>query len=193
MRRVGIRYARAALILLPAMLLAYAVIVSVLIAFPRQSAVRSSDAVVSLGPASDRLPLAQQLFESGRADSLVISWAGPMPRDAEENAPDEPLDQRLCSSGDPRIYCFVPSPSDTLGEATRVRQLAVEEGWKSITVVTSRYHAFRAEFIFARVMPQDVEVQVVHAETELGVRGWLYHLAYEHVAFIKAVFETALR
>lgn len=193
MRRVGIRYARAALVLLPVLALAYAVIVSILIVFPRQSAVRDSDAVVSLGPATDRLPLAQQLFEDGRAESLVISWAGPIPRDAEDQPADPPLDQQLCSRNDPRIHCFVPEPSDTLGEATRVKQLAAQEGWKSITVVTSRYHAFRTEFIFSRVMPDDVEVQIVHAESQLGVRRWVYHLTYEHAAFIKAVFETTFR
>lgn len=114
--------------------------VSLLVLFPGTAKPRRSDIVVSLSPASNRLPPALGLMEAGVADHLAISFI----------ASDEPTDgaaataHALCA-GDSRFRteCFRPEPLTTLGEALGVRELVRQHGWTSVTVVTNTTHAFR--------------------------------------------------
>lgn len=161
------------------------------ILFPGHGDIESADAVVSLAPSSDRLPLALELYEAGAGGALVVSTsarAEPADVSAGER---ESREYRLCVENlDPNIQCFVASPNTTLGEALSVRDLAAEHSWKSVTVVTSKYHAFRTGFIFRQCLGPEIEVNVVYAESGLGKRDWVFHIAYENAAFVKALFET---
>lgn len=161
------------------------------ILFPWHGDTKYADAVVSLAPSSDRIPLALELYEAGVGGALVVSTSA-RAESADVSAGErESLEYRLCVENlDPSIQCFVASPSTTLGEALSVRDLAAEHSWKSVTVVTSKYHAFRTDFIFKQCLGPETEVNVVHAESELGKRDWLFHIAYENAALVKAFFET---
>lgn len=133
----------------------------------------------------------------GQADNLVISWfASELEAEIAWNTPSPAA--RFCvegqeRAGEERVFCMTPEESDTLGEALAMRALAEEHGWTSITVVTSRYHAFRAGFVFHRCMPPETEVQVIYTEPSLTIGWWLHHVAYENAAFVKAIIETAGR
>lgn len=169
---------------------AYGLIVTAQIIFPKQGAPRHSDAIVSLAPNLDRLPLAQRLFDADVADTLAISRPE-TGGERTEHASDSPP---ACDEDDePGIICFTPLASDTLGEAEKVSELASAHNWKSVTVVTSRYHAFRTQFIFNQCLPDGVQAQVISSDTKLGLRGWLFHITYEHVAFVKALYDTGTR
>lgn len=169
---------------------AYGLIVTAQIIFPKQVEPRHSDAIVSLAPELDRLPLAQRLFDSGLADTLAIS----RPEARDERAEHTSAAPLACDKEDePDIICFTPAASETLGEAEKVSELASAHDWKSVTVVTSRYHAFRTQFIFNQCLPDGVQAQVISSDTKLGLRGWLFHITYEHVAFVKALFDTGTR
>ncbi|MGR6899875.1 YdcF family protein [Glutamicibacter sp. BSL13] len=153
---------------------------------------RHADAVISLAPGNSRLPTALYLYAQGNADELVISWF-PSRMSQEVVEPERGwLGDQVCSKDSyDDIHCFTPAIDSTYGEALSVKELVSEQRWQSITVVTSRYHAFRAKFIFKRVLPPDVDVEVVVSPTKLSVQDWVRHIIYENAAFVKAVFETA--
>lgn len=161
------------------------------ILFPGQGDTVSADAVVSLAPSSDRLPLALERYEDGAGGALAVSTSARAQSTDVSAGESESLEYRLCAESlDPSIQCFVAAPSTTLGEALAVRDLAAEHSWQSVTVVTSKYHAFRTDFIFKQCLGTEIKVNVVYAESELGKRDWFFHIAYENAALVKAFFET---
>lgn len=171
--------------------------VSLRVLFPAQASGDRSDVVVSLAPSHGRLPAALKLFESGDADNLAISWfeSELELEEATKGKMRSPAAEYCAvgraGSATPGVYCFTPERDNTLGEALAVRDLVQEHNWGSVTVVTSSYHAFRAGFIFGRCMPPGTEVQVVPVPLKMGGKYWARTLAYENVAFVKAIFETA--
>lgn len=167
-------------------------VVSIKVLFPPQPSPGAVDAVVALAPSYQRVPLALKLFENGHADRLAVSWF-PVELDQEALRPGiivSPAAQLCHRDRDPRIICFTPTLETTLGEAQAVRELAEENGWESVTVVTSSYHAFRAQYIFERCLSGDVDVQVQPAPVSLSFTEWVERTAYENAAFIKAILET---
>jgi uncharacterized SAM-binding protein YcdF (DUF218 family) len=107
---------------------------------------------VLAGGAGERLAEGVRLVESGVAPTLAISH-GRQPGWTEAN--------RLCGGAAPyRVACFDPKPDRTQGEARAAAVLAREQGWRSLVVVTSRYHATRAALLFRRCFP---DVRVVAA------------------------------
>jgi uncharacterized SAM-binding protein YcdF (DUF218 family) len=61
--------------------------------------------------------------------------------------------RRLCAAGHyarAKVLCFEAVPFSTRGEARTVARLAHERGWRSIVVVTSRFHVTRAHMLFRR-------------------------------------------
>lgn len=166
--------------------------ISFQVAMPPQPAPRQADLIVSLAPGYDRLPTALAIFEEGVGDRLAVSW---FPSDI---SPEEPgyeqvrVETETCTGlEDARVTCFTPASDDTLGEALASRALVDQYEAKSVLVVTSRYHAFRAQLIFERCLPDGVSVEVVPAPTELSLAGWMHHLVYENAAVVKALITTS--
>jgi uncharacterized SAM-binding protein YcdF (DUF218 family) len=110
-----------------------------LFGFPHTDPPARADAIVVLsGSNGDRLPAARQLMREGVAPLLVVS-------DGEETVP------RLCGRRLPYpVLCVRPDPFSTRGEAEEIARLADLRGWRSVDVVTSRYHVFRARMIIER-------------------------------------------
>jgi DUF218 domain len=105
---------------------------------------RRADAVVVLAGSKKRLPLALTLMRARVAPTLVVST------DASDR---DPARFRLCTGPRPRGYtliCRRADPFSTRGEARLVRALVLEHGWRSLVVVSSRYHLFRAQRAFER-------------------------------------------
>ena len=159
---------------------------------PTNSEQPHTDAVVSLAPGQYRLPTALGIYRSGAADELLVSW---FPEDFTADAlkyPEARLIYEVCTgSAGVQALCFTPTPNTTLGEALAVRALAEDHGWRSVTVVTSSHHAFRAGFIFERCLPAETRVHVAAAPVQFTFDTWLYLVAYENAAFLKALVETA--
>jgi uncharacterized SAM-binding protein YcdF (DUF218 family) len=131
------------LVLLLALLIAFLAATVYLFVFPHMDRVTHADAVVVLsGGRSDRLPKGLKLVQDGVAPTLVIS---------DGRAQGYPQANRLCRGGQPfKVICFLPDPYSTRGEAEAVGRLARKHGWKSLVVVTSRYHVFRSRVLFKR-------------------------------------------
>jgi len=114
------------------------------------------DAVVVLsGSRKPRLAKGLELARLWREATLVIS---------DGNVPGWRAANRLCDGGSSlHVVCFRPRPHSTHGEAEDVARLARARGWRSIVVVTSRYHVTRSRMLFERCM--DTRVPVVAART----------------------------
>jgi uncharacterized SAM-binding protein YcdF (DUF218 family) len=126
------------------LLLAWALAAAALFVWPPRHVPTRADAVVVLaGGRGPRLGRGLALVRRGIAPVLVVSdgWSATWP---EAN--------RLCA-GRPApvpIVCFRPQPYSTRGEAEVFSRLAVQRDWRSVVLVSSRYHVVRARMLFER-------------------------------------------
>lgn len=131
-------------LLLLGLVLGWAIAAAVLFVWPPQHPASHADAVVVLaGGGGPRLAQGLELVRRGVAPVLVVSdgWS-----------PTWPEANRLCA-GRPapvRVVCFHPDPYRTRGEAEAFARLAASRGWRSVVVVSSRYHLVRARMLFER-------------------------------------------
>jgi len=121
-----------------------------LFVFPASSTPAHADAVVVLaGGEGERLNRGLELISDGVASNLVVSRGS----------------DRLCGTQHEfAVYCFVPDPDDTRGEAEAVGRIAAQEGWHHLVVVTSDYHATRAGILFGRCFSGTVDVTAAHSD-----------------------------
>ena len=106
-----------------------------------------ADVVVVLSGDKKRLQPALDLVRKGVAPVLAISTV--------ERTRHWPLARRLCSTrryAGARVVCFDAVPFSTQGEARTIARLARERGWRSVVVVTSRFHVTRAHMLFRRCL-----------------------------------------
>jgi uncharacterized SAM-binding protein YcdF (DUF218 family) len=104
-----------------------------------------ADVVVMLSGNKRRLPTALSLIRRGVAPVLALSSVQQTKHWAEA--------ERLCRAhryAGARVVCFEAVPYSTRGEARTVARLAKARGWRSIVVVTSRFHITRAHLLFRR-------------------------------------------
>ena len=120
-----------------------------LFVWPASSTPAHADAVVVLaGGDGERLERGIDLVEQGVASNLVLS-----------TGPD-----RICGTQHPfTVYCFLPHPDDTRGEAEEVARIAEREGWDHLVLVTSDYHATRARLLLERCFAGTVDVSAAHS------------------------------
>ncbi|UXM90752.1 YdcF family protein [Paenarthrobacter sp. JL.01a] len=138
---------------------------------PPHATPQRTDAIVVLGGMSDeRLPVGLSLREQLDIPDLVVVTTG-LPANAGSDEYCQTHD------GDAHLDCFRPDPLNTRGEAVRLRELAAERGWKSVTVVTSDYHVLRAGTLMKQCIAADV--QMVGTEPQLSPAGWLWRFVVE--------------
>jgi len=105
-----------------------------------------ADAVVVLQGSKTRLPLGYQLVQDGYAPLLIVSRGSKLA-----------LERRLCDTETPlEVVCF--SATSTRGEARIVSHIAHERKLRSLDVVTSQFHVFRAQRIFERCFDGDLRM-----------------------------------
>ena len=154
------------------------------------------DAVVSLAPQYDRLVTAEQIFYETGAGHLLVSY---FPNDRYLAGPgtgeeDIELVAAYCTHADPaHVTCATPEQASTLGETAMINAVADTDSWESLTVVTSKYHAFRTRLILDRCVDTDIHVDVVFSEVHLNTALWLRYIIYENAAYAKAQIETIFR
>lgn len=160
--------------------LQYAVGAVVFLAHADSDLPASSDAVVVLAGSNSRLPVARALMDGRIAPALLVSDDSPS-EDVERGA--------FCAAPRERytVICRRAVPFSTRGEARMTAELATTRRWRSIVVVTSRYHLFRTEILFDRC-----------TDAELVLRGsdepWYAFVKAVPLEWIKlAVAETTRR
>ncbi|WP_343317651.1 YdcF family protein [Arthrobacter sp. TMP15] len=135
---------------------------------------KKADAVVMLGGASkERLLDAMLLRSELGAKYLVISQT-----DTPGNASaDEYCDTHSNEAIYSDVVCFTPSPMDTRGEATALGKLATQHHWKTMTVVTSRYHIERAGVLMSQCI--NAEVTMASTTPQFSTWQWLRRFVIE--------------
>ena len=120
-----------------------------------------ADVLIVLGDDNfyaDRATRAVQLFREGKAPVIVAS--GRRLRPSAGIA--ELIEHDLVERGVPKdkVIRFTHDGDSTLEEAEALASLVKERKWRKVIVVTSNYHTRRARYIFRRVFPQGMKVNV---------------------------------
>src|SRR5665213_1967374 len=108
---------------------------------------KGADGIVVLTGGETRLDRAVSLFESGVGKRLLISGV-------DETTTKETLKHLV--NGGPRFDCCADlgyAAEDTRGNADEAAEWSHEHNFKSLIVVTARYHMPRALLEFSHVMP----------------------------------------
>lgn len=151
-----------------------------------QDSLRHVDAIVVLGGEHDgREDYGLQLAREGYARTVVVS--DPYLNDGY-NRGGQALMQRICASSTASIevICFTRDPSTTRGEAMFTERLARERGWKSVIVISWRYHLVRARYIFGQCFSGDVVMRGVPRDYGRSPVMWGYQFAYQYGGLAKA-------
>jgi uncharacterized SAM-binding protein YcdF (DUF218 family) len=133
-----------------------------------------ADVIIVIGDddfAADRASEASELFRAGWAPVIVAS--GRMLRPYSTLA--DLMTRDLESRGVPAkaIVRFSHRANNTLEEAKDLQALITQNGWRRILLVTSNYHTRRARFIFRKVLPPNISLEVVGAfDAEFEPATW---------------------
>lgn len=148
------------------------------------NAVSRVDAVVVLGGEHDgREAYGLALARRGIASTVVLSDPYPV---------SDPLMRKACSQRDfaVEVICLRPDPATTRGEATMTRTLVEERNWKSILVISWRFHLTRARLLFCRCLSSSgvsVAAQAVPRHYGLPLWYWQYIYFYQFAGIANAV------
>lgn len=120
---------------------------------------RRVDAIVVLGGDHDgREFYGLDLARRGYASAVVVSdpYYPRQRGDAEVMA-------AACGARIPgvTVTCFTPDPETTRGEARYVAALAGQRHWRSLMVISWRYHLVRARYIFRQCFDGDITMTAV--------------------------------
>jgi len=188
-RRRGLKFAVGVAAVLVAGWFVYA---TVKIVSPAQGDLNKRvDAVVSLAPQYYRLPMAQQLVSDGVADTLAVSYFDHDTSKIPVDGTNEPVPLAQHCELD-HVVCFRPADA-TAGEADALAEIARDESWTSLTVVTNQHHVFRTRFIFERCVGDEVDINVVYAQRDYGLGETARRVVYENAAFFKALYDVTFR
>jgi hypothetical protein len=130
------------------------------------------DAIIELAGPGDRDAAAIDLAKEHRAPLLVQSTV----------ASDARSDRCLQPMPEITIECFHPVPETTRGEARWIGERAAELHWRSIIIVTTPDHAWRARLRVERCFPGEVYV----ATSPLPALDWMKQIPYQWAATVKA-------
>jgi uncharacterized SAM-binding protein YcdF (DUF218 family) len=158
-----------------------------------------ADAIIVLGDDNypgDRARHAARLYRERWAPRVVASGRYLRPYASVA----ELIRRDLLQHGVPgeHIIAAAHGAANTREEAFAMRRLAQQERWHRIVVVTSNYHTRRSRYIFSRVMPPEIRVQVSAAQDSgfdpaawWHSRGGVKTLAREFFAWPVAVWEMS--
>lgn len=141
-----------------------------------------ADAIVVLGGEHDgREAYGLSLAAQGYAPTVVLS--NPYP------ARDKVMQKECVPRRHIEVVCVQPVPSTTRGEAIFTRKFADQRGWRSVIVVSWRYHLPRARKIFDEcfVTPgRSVIMRDVPRAYPFSVAQWQYTYLYQYGGWVKA-------
>lgn len=140
------------------------------------------DAIVVLGGEHDgREAYGLKLAGQGYAPTVLMS---------DPYGPRDPVMKRYCRrQADIEVICRPPVPSTTRGEALMTRALAEQRGWRSVIVISWRYHLPRARRIFDvcfAAPDRTVIMRDVPRTYRFSVAQWQYTFLYQYGGFVKA-------
>lgn len=131
-----------------------------------------ADAIIELAGPGDRDATTLALARQHRAPLVIQSTI----------AADSTSDTCLPPVPQTTIGCFTPSPATTRGEARWIGEQGARQHWRSVIIVTTPDHAWRAQLRVQRCFPGRVYV----ATSPLPKLDWLRQIAYQWAATAKA-------
>lgn len=129
-----------------------------------QDRIEPADAIIVIGDddfTADRAMEAAALFRAGWAPQVVASGRMLRPYMSVADLMARDLESRGVAAS--AIVRFSHRANDTLEEAEALRVLVAQKGWRRILLVTSNYHTRRARYIFRKVLPGSVSLEVASA------------------------------
>jgi uncharacterized SAM-binding protein YcdF (DUF218 family) len=158
---------------------------TVLFARAKADPLKRADAIVVLSGENDgRQAYGLSLAEQGYAPTVLLS------------TPPGRKDRTMQKSCQPRpdinVICDVATPFTTRGEALMTRHLADKYGWKSVIVVSWRFHLPRARYIFDQCFTspdRSVIMRDVPRTYPFSVANWQYQYLYQYGGWVKAVIQ----
>jgi uncharacterized SAM-binding protein YcdF (DUF218 family) len=139
-----------------------------------QDRIEPADAIVVIGDDNfhaDRAAEAAALFRAGWAPQIVASGRVLRPYVSIADFMARDLEARGVPPS--AIVPFSHKAADTREEAEVLRVLVSQKGWRRILLVTSNYHTRRARYIFRKVVPGSVSLEVAAAsDSEFEPATW---------------------
>ncbi len=155
---------------------------TLLFARAKADALARADAIVVLGGEHDgREAYGLTLAEQGYARTVLIS--NPYPTG------DKVMKKACQPRQDIHVICRAPVPSTTRGEALMTRELADQNDWETVIVVSWRYHLPRARKIFDECFvtsSRGVIMRDVPRSYPFSVAQWQYTYLYQYGGWVKA-------
>ncbi len=154
-----------------------------------QDRIEPADIMIVIGDDNydaDRAKEAAALFHAGWAPQILAS--GRMLRPYASIA--DYMARDLQSEGVPAsaILRFSHRAVNTREEAEGLRVLAEQKGWRRILLVTSNYHTRRARYIFRKVLPGNVRLEVAGApDSEFNPAAWWESRGARKIFFMETV------
>jgi uncharacterized SAM-binding protein YcdF (DUF218 family) len=154
---------------------------------------RAADGIVALTGGASRISDAVELLASGRGRRLLITGVAPTTNTAEliRLAPDSERWFSCCIDLD---YSAV----NTVGNATQTRRWARERGFRSLVVVTSRYHMPRAMLEIAHRLPDVTLIPFPVVSAQARAEPWWSNagnakvLVFEYLKLVVAAARIGL-
>ena len=128
-----------------------------------------ADGIVALTGGGARLDAAEALFEHGTGKRLLISGV-------DQDTTKATLKEMV--HGGPRFDCCADigyAAEDTHGNAQEAAGWARDHNFKSLVIVTARYHMPRALGEFSGVMPDVVLTPYPVEQGSIDLSGWWRH------------------
>jgi uncharacterized SAM-binding protein YcdF (DUF218 family) len=124
------------------------------------------DAIVVLTGGTGRADLGLKLLRQGLGGVLVLSGVN---KDADVDA----IFLTSLTEFDRLSVILDKKSKSTFGNALEVRGVLSERELRSMLLITSMYHMKRAQFIFERIMPADIEIALYPVPNpEFGLNWW---------------------
>jgi uncharacterized SAM-binding protein YcdF (DUF218 family) len=139
-----------------------------------QDRIEPADVIIVIGDddfTADRAAEAATFFRSGWAPQVVASGRMLRPYASVADLMAQDLESRGVAAS--AIVRFSHRANNTLEEAEALRVLVTQKGWRRILLVTSNYHTRRARYIFRKVLPGNVSLEVASAaDSEFEPATW---------------------
>lgn len=122
---------------------------------------KPADVIVCLTGGRGRIRKALELYEKGYGKTLYISGT-----DRQVQMREILKELRWVGPVDDSHIILENVSTNTIENAEQVKRFVADQGLKRILLVTSIYHVRRAHFIFRKVLPRDVQIEVSWFEHE---------------------------
>ena len=158
--------------------------------YAREDPLRKADAIVVLAGQHDgREQYGFQLLRDGLAPVLLMSDPYPSSDSAMKRACETRVDKA-------EVLCKRPPELTTRGEAILTRQLADERGWRTVIVVSWRYHLPRARLIFEQCFSEATEALILRSvprRYDYSLVDWETKYLYQDIGMVKNMLRSSCR